>query len=276
MKATIAVCSAAILLSAVTFRAGAGIITGPITNAANGHDYYLLSPNSWTASEAEAESLGGTLVVINNAAEEDWVFSTFGDYGGTNRNLWIGLHRQGQGGPFAWVTDEKMDYADWHPGQPDNGGGTESCVHIWTRNADHPNSWNDLADNWTSGDDTPCGVVEVPGKSKEKSLTEREKSLIGTWYNNGDPDQPCWIAGTDNLLFAIDQNRDASRAIYTTEGLIFSPKWKQYAEIIKDKILWSRGNWWSRKPAEYKSEEISSNGTARQPPSGRMTDKTIK
>jgi len=263
------------MLFAITFRSGAEIIAGPITNPANGHDYYLLSPNSWTASEAEAENLGGTLVVINNAAEENWVFSTFGAYGDTNRNLWIGLRRQWPGGPFAWVTDEKTGYVNWHSGQPDNGGGVENCVHIWTRNPDHPNSWNDLADNYSSGDDTPCGVVEVPGKSDEKSLSAQEKSLIGTWYNDGDPDQPCWIAGTDNLLFAVDQNKDAGRAVYTTEGLLFSPKWKQHAEIAKDKILWSKGNWWSRKPAEYKNA-ASSTDNNRQSASGGATDDTAK
>ena len=112
----------------------------------------------------------------------------------------------------------------------------------------------------------------MPGKSNEKSLTEQEKSLIGTWYNNGDPDQPCWIAGTDNLLFTIDQNKDASRAIYTADGFLFSPKWKQHAEIVKDRILWSRGNWWSRKPAGYKTQEISSDKDAPKLPSGSTAE----
>ena len=268
MKTSLAICSLAVGLFAFSFCAGAGIIAGPIINPANGHEYYLLTPNTWTASEAEAEDLGGTLVVINDVAEEEWVFSTFGAYGDLNRNLWIGLRRQFPGGPFAWVTDEKSDYVNWHAGQPDNGGGAENCAHIWTRNADHPMSWNDLADNYSSGDDTPCGVVEVPGKSSRKSLSAQEKSLIGTWYANGDPGQRCWIAGTDSLLFAIDQNKDANRIICTTEGLLFSPKWKQHAELVKDRILWSKGNWWSRKPAAYKTEAISSDHNTHSPSAG--------
>jgi len=277
MKTTFALCGAAILLSTSAFRAEAGIIAGPITNPANGHDYYLLTPNTWTASEAEAENLGGTLAVINDAAEEDWVFSTFGAYGDTNRNLWIGLRRQWPGGPFAWVTDEKPAYVNWHSGQPDNAGGVENCVHIWARSSDNPNSWNDVSDShsWSSDNDTPCGVVEVPGKSNEKSLTAQEKSLIGAWYCDADPDQPCWIAGTDNLLFAVDQNKDASRAVCTSDGLLFSPKWKQHAEIVKDKIVWSRGNWWSREPAGYKTA-ASSSDNHRQSASGSRTDEAAK
>ena len=227
-----------------------------ITNPANGHEYFLLTPNSWSASEAEAENLGGTLAIIRNADEQKWVFSTFGDYGGTNRNLWIGLHRQWQGAPLTWVTDEKPTYSNWSSGNPDNAGGSENCVHMYNPRDVQAGKWNDFSDAGTTGDPL-CGVVEVPGKSQEKSLTEKEKNLIGAWYNNGDPEQPCWIAGTDNLLFFVDQNKDASRAVYTPDGLIFSPKWKQHMEIIGDKILWSRGNWWSRKPAEYKNEETS-------------------
>ena len=39
-------------------------VVGPITNPANGHDYYLLEASTWTAAEAEAVSLGGHLVTI--------------------------------------------------------------------------------------------------------------------------------------------------------------------------------------------------------------------
>ena len=274
MKTTFAVCNAAIISIAISFRAGAGIIAGPITNPANGHDYYLLTPGTWTASEAEAENLGGTLAIIRNADEQKWVFSTFSSYGGNNRNLCIGLHRQWQSGPLVWVTDEKVDYANWSAGNPDNAGGVENSVLMYNPKDVQPGKWNDFSDTGTMSDPV-CGVVEVPGKANEKSLTEKEKSLIGTWYDNGDPDQPCEIAATDNLLFAIDQNKDASRAVFTAEGLLFSPKWKQHAEIVKDKILWSRGNWWSRKPAEYKTGEISSERN-RQPASGGQTEETEK
>jgi len=49
MKTIIASCSAALLLLAA-IQSRAGIIAGPITNPANGHEYYLLTPNTWTAS----------------------------------------------------------------------------------------------------------------------------------------------------------------------------------------------------------------------------------
>ena len=236
MKTTIVICGASIILLAAAFQSRAAIIAGPVTNPANGHDYYLLTPSSWSAAEAEAEDLGGTLSVVKNAAEQEWIFSKFGSNGGTNYSLWIGLRRSWPGGPFASVTDTKTDYFNWASGEPSNTGGNENFCQILTTG-----KWNDNTDTANP----VSGVVEVPGKSQEKSLTAKEKSLIGTWYNNGDPDQTCWIAGTDRLLFAIDQNKSSSRAVYTSEGLLFFSGWKQHAEITGDKILWSRGNWWS-------------------------------
>ena len=251
MKTTVGFFIVAIALLTAAIPARADLVAGPITNPANGYEYFLLTPNTWSASEAEAEALGGTLVVIRNAAEQAWVFSQFGAYGGTNRNLWIGLHRQWQGGPLAWVTDEKLAYVNWARGNPDNAGGVENCVHIYNPKDVQAGQWNDYSDTATQPDPI-CGVVEVLGKSTEAALTAREKSLVGNWYNNGDPDQPCWIAGTDKLLFAIDQSKDASRLIETPERFLFSPKWKQHLILLEGKILWSRGNWWSQKPVKFK------------------------
>ena len=260
MKTTIALCSAAIMLFAVTFRAGADIVAGPITNPANGHDYYLLSPNSWTMSEAEAESLGGTLAVIKNADEQKWVFSKFGAYGGTNRNLWIGLHRTDANRSLIWITGAKLGYVNWSGGQPDDSGGVES--YVFMASANRPwgfpaGGWNDYTDNGIVDGSDPNGVVEVPGKSNEKSLTSQEKSLIGTWYESGKPDRQAWIVGTDNLLFLITHDRHAARLVFTPEGILFDAD-RQYGEIIKDKILWSNGTWWSRKPVEYVKDKKSS------------------
>jgi hypothetical protein len=49
--------------------ARAAVLAGPLTNAANGQAYYLLSDTSWTASEAEARGLGGHLATIKDAAD---------------------------------------------------------------------------------------------------------------------------------------------------------------------------------------------------------------
>ena len=244
MQTTLIIRSAVIFLALLTLRASAEVIVGPITNPANGHDYYLLAPGSWSAAEAEAENLGGTLAIIKSEADQKWVYAKFGHDGEKLRSLWIGLRRQNPGGSFVWLDGSKLDYADWNSGQPDNGGGVEDCVHMWT-DSQNCGAWNDAVD-WTSLN----AVVEVPGKSAEKSLTSKEKALVGNWYESGRPDRMAWIAGTDNKLFLITHDRHAARLVMKGDDVIYDAD-RQYGEIAKDKILWSNGTWWSRQPAKF-------------------------
>ena len=243
MKTKITLVMATAFLVVAAANSHAEIIAGPITNPANGHDYFLLTSDTWSGSEAAAEQLGGTLAVIQNQAEQDWAFSKFGNFGGTNRSLWLGFYRQGQGRPFRPVTDVKINYFNWSVGEPSNTGGNENYIQMLDSG-----KWNDNTDTANP----VCGLVEVPGKADEKTLTVREKSLLGDWYDNGDPDHRCHIVGTENKLFAINENREASRLIDTPEGFLFSPTWKQHVTVQGDKLLWSWGNWWSRKPAKFK------------------------
>jgi hypothetical protein len=229
------------------------VIAGPITNADNGNEYYLLAPNTWTASEAEAESLGGTLAVVTNSTEQNWIFSTFGSYGDVpNRSLWIGLHREHPNGPFVWITDAQVTFTNWSPGSPDNCGGNENHVHMWSGATKYAGQWNDAVDNVSFDGSHPNGVVEVP---HEKALTEQEKALIGIWYESGKITRPCYFAGTTNMLFAIGKYGQSTKIINASEGHIFAAAWHARGEIVKDKILWSDGAWWSRTPSDYSNEE---------------------
>jgi hypothetical protein len=207
--------------------------------------YYLLTPNTWTASETEAEEMGGTLAIVRNATEQKWVFSTFGDLGGAGRNLWIGLHRTEPDGKFVWIDDSPLDYLHWYAGEPNNVGGVETCVHMrWDPAA--PGSWNDLPD-----DSLLNGVVEAPEKAN-KNLPELEQTLVGDWYENGRIERLCHIAATDNNLFALNESNNASgRAFLTRKGFLYVAAWVVHGEIVDDRILWSNGTWWSRKPADY-------------------------
>ena len=71
-----------IACAAVTGRTHANPLVGPVINPANGNSYYLLQSTSWTDSQRQAIHLGGYLATINDAAEQDWVYQTFGGYAG--------------------------------------------------------------------------------------------------------------------------------------------------------------------------------------------------
>ena len=104
----------------------------------------------WTAAEAEAVSLGGHLVAVNDAAEHDWIYST--ELGAGHR--WIGLTDQAQEGNWVWISGEPVPYTRWLPGEPNNLGGIEHYAES------DRYGWNDVPnDGWGVPHQ---GIVEVP------------------------------------------------------------------------------------------------------------------
>lgn len=142
------------------------IISGPIRNPANGHDYYLLSNQTWTASEVEAMTLGGHLVTINDLAENTFVYSTFSHFGGVNRGLWIGLNDAALEGTYVWSSGAPVSYLNWGTSEPRNQGNGDNYVHIFWPSDPRASAWND-ATNASSYNGIPInGVVEVDPRNK--------------------------------------------------------------------------------------------------------------
>jgi hypothetical protein len=82
-----------------------------------GHTYTLTPRSmSWTEAEAEAQRLGGHLVAIDDAAEQEWVSQTFGGWGGWY--FWIGATDQVQEGTWKWADGGAIGYSNWGPNQP--------------------------------------------------------------------------------------------------------------------------------------------------------------
>jgi len=154
-----------------------------IVNTNNGHSYLLLESATWTSSEAEAVSLGGHLATIRNQAEEDWVFRTFGSFGGTQRLLWIGLSDTTKKFHFAWSSGESVAYTRWAPGEPNNVGRGEDYVAIFYPNHDQAAKWNDWDDRITDPIGLPMnGVVEIipaPSKTTTESAAQTMAVEIG-------------------------------------------------------------------------------------------------
>lgn len=136
---------------------------GPrVVNPLNHHQYVLLGPGTWRDSEQKAVAMGGHLATIRNAQEENWIFQTFGSYGGIQRLLWIGLTDREKKFHFTWSSGESVSYTCWAPGEPNNAGHGEDFVAIYYPNHDQHNRWNDWADRESDPIGLPmCGVVEI-------------------------------------------------------------------------------------------------------------------
>ena len=147
-----------IAIAATTFvlstSVNAAVITGPIYNPDNNHTYYLLTTSSWSDAEAEAISLGGHLVTINDQAENDFVFNTFSEFANpSNPALWIGFNDIDVEGTWVWSSGAQVTYTNWTPGEPNNQGGNEDAAVINPPDAE----WNDI-EVWNT---FPRGVVEI-------------------------------------------------------------------------------------------------------------------
>ena len=114
-----------IILAAGVGASSATIIGGPAVNPANGHIYYVVDPNTWTGAQAEAESLGGDLVTINDADEGDWLGTEILSGMGLSGWFWIGFNDADTEGSFVWASGEDPGYTDWMSGQPINDNGDE-------------------------------------------------------------------------------------------------------------------------------------------------------
>jgi hypothetical protein len=160
--------SAAITMAICLFGGGrvdAAVISGPLSNSANGHLYFLLSSNTWTAAQAEAQTLGGHLVTLSDAAEDAWVFTNFANASGIARHYWIGLNDTNAEGVFQWVTGEPFTYTNWASGEPNNGGGLnqEDWVFVLKPGSAGAGAWNDSPDRADTGISTDLilAVAEV-------------------------------------------------------------------------------------------------------------------
>jgi hypothetical protein len=112
--------------------ARAAVVTGPVTYPVNGHRYYLLSGGpgvTWAASEAEAVTLGGHLVTINDLPENAFVAQAFGTFNGT---YWIGLNDAAAEGDYRWADGDPSAYRNWYPGQPGNAGASDDYAVLLT------------------------------------------------------------------------------------------------------------------------------------------------
>ncbi len=134
-------------------------------NPANGHTYHLLEVSKWSEAQAAAVTYGGNLATLDDLAEHDWVALTFGNWGGVQRSLWIGLTDENVEGTFEWVDGTPVSFTNWANNEPNNSTANdpvngEDYVFLYPGGG----KWNDLHDTDTSTwFANLCGVVEIPG-----------------------------------------------------------------------------------------------------------------
>ena len=130
-----------------------------------GESSYQLTPfkMTWQQAQAYAEQLGGNLVTINDAAEEDWLQQTYG----TDLTFWSGFNDIAAEGNWQWASGQQVTYTNWAPGEPNNAGNQDWGTFNWG-----------AADQWddNSAATELFGVIEIDGDNGVS-----QNSVFGSW-----------------------------------------------------------------------------------------------
>lgn len=154
-------CLIVLLAAGFSFAAGVGTASiGPVMNPANGHTYYALDAFLTRAeADAWAASLGGHLVAINDAGEDNWLRNNLGLADGY---YWLGADDAAVEGIFAWATGEPFAYQNFLPGEPDDDAGLGG-------NGDHlalaATAWGWLDTNGFFAGFVSGAIAEIPALS---------------------------------------------------------------------------------------------------------------
>ena len=109
--------------------------------------YVIVKGPTWEEAEANAVKLGGHLVTINDAAENQWIYQSFGI------GKWIGLTDKATEGSFKWASGESVTFTNWAPGEPSNSGDIQD--YVWIQYA--PGIWDDLQND----PNVNMGIAEI-------------------------------------------------------------------------------------------------------------------
>jgi hypothetical protein len=126
-------------------------ISTPVRGPGGCSRYVLLSASSFYPAFYEAERLGGHLVAINSAEENEFITSTFSNVNG-GRSVWLGATDRDDNAHYTWLNADPFSYTNFIPGQPDNFNHLEHYLELVPSG-----QWNDVP----SIDPGAFGVVEL-------------------------------------------------------------------------------------------------------------------
>ena len=209
------------------------ITAGPFLNPVTGHYYYLLASTNWTTSEMWATQLGGHLVTLETANEDNWVYDTFAQYGGLNRNLWIGLTNNGATPPvFGWSSGlTNVVYANWTVRGPTNCSGFDLYTAILGPTNAYPGLWVLENNTGTNNNGVICGVPATNRTFGVVEVTNLQPNGVQFWISiTNSPGLTNLLVSSNGCLYAnLVDITNGAHEIYSAPGLLQSNVYQHVA-----------------------------------------------
>ena len=116
----------------------------------NGHTYGITPTQTWVDAEAHAVSLGGHLVTINDADENEFIRTTFLNISGEQEDFWIGFYCQtppsSNPANYVWSSGEPVTYSNWRRYQPDLSNDNYTAINYVKKDSGY---WDNYPGSWT-------------------------------------------------------------------------------------------------------------------------------
>lgn len=232
-----------------------------LQSTVNGHWYAATQFSfSWDKAEVYAQSFGGHLATIRNAAENSWVQGILAPAA----ESWIGYNDVAVEGAWQWASGDPATFTNWAAGEPNNAGNEDNATFL-------PGSgeWND-----NGGAKFLPAILEVvngpPGPGDNLALVGewKQSPVSGAWYAATD----VGMSRFDAEVFAKSLHADLGSIRDITENnwirnnfATTSEVWIGYTDALVEGVwLWDNGtpptytHWASGEPNNSGDEDYAS------------------
>merc|ERR1711997_1168477 len=131
----------------------------PWTLLSTGCYLFDTTPRNWPEANQFCKGRFSKLIEVETNEENEALVEEIirKDWNSLKLEPWLGLTDLKDEGTFLWSSSgQEANYTNWKPGEPDNSGGNEHCVHY-----NSVNMWNDRqCDNKAYGDYRGVAVCE--------------------------------------------------------------------------------------------------------------------
>jgi hypothetical protein len=138
--------------------------------------------SDWEKAQRACSSAGGTLAVVETAAENQGIAAALGARPvQVSGSVWLGLSDRAHEGSFTWASGAPLSHTAFRAGEPNNAG-EEDCVE-WSPG---DGKWNDLP--CSSSLPSLCEAPSLAGSLSWMGMADDHVGESNSFVPNGKPD----------------------------------------------------------------------------------------